>query len=266
MPHYRSQRLSDNLRALLGAFRDLTASGSYRRLCVAAGLQHHWKGLEITWGQRNGFHPHLHVLGFFSSGFAASGFPEALVGLWFGQLQRHGVEMRDAAAVLERGINFKLGFTAGAEYVSKVGQAWGLAEEVAKANRKRGRFGHHSPADLLRLVRDTDSPEAAAIYREYAAAVKGVHMLQASRGLRAALGLEEEKSDEEIAGGVDQVDPVLVTLTPWQWRAVRHFGWRARVRVVELADFDEDAARAYVLHLVSSYEENLAGGGSWAAD
>ena len=132
MPHYRSQRLSDNVAALLTAYRNLTRNGPYRRLCAAAGLAHSIRSLEVTWGHRNGFHPHLHVLGFFGSGYGAVGFPERLPLLWLAELKRH-IDITNTDHVLERGIDFKLGFSAGAEYLSKVGQAWGLAEEVAKA-------------------------------------------------------------------------------------------------------------------------------------
>jgi hypothetical protein len=152
-------------------------------------------------------------------------------------------------------VSFQLGFSAGAEYLSKVGHTWGLAEEVAKANRKKGRGEHYSPVQLLCHVRDSTLPEAAVVYREYAEASKGLHFLQWSRGARAALGLAEEKSDEEKADGEDQGDLVLAFLTPKEWRAVRAGGWQARVRLVELADYDEDAALGYVAYLIERYEQ-----------
>lgn len=258
MPHYRAQGLSENVAALLKAYRGLTGNRPYRELVRAAGLAHSIRSLEITWGRRNGFHPHLHVLGFFGSGYGASGFPERLPLLWLAELKRH-IEITNADHVLERGVRFQLGFSAGAEYLSKVGQAWGLAEEVAKANRKKGRGDHYSPAQLLCHVRDDTLPEAAVVYREYAEASKGLHFLQWSRGMRASLGLAEEKSDEEKAEGVDQQDAVLASLTPHEWRAVRAGGWQARSRLVELADFDEDAALAYLAHLVERYRQ-MSGG------
>ncbi len=258
MPHYRAQGLSENVKVLLGAYRALTGHGSYRELARIAGLAHSIRSLEVTWGRRNGFHPHLHVLGFFGSGYGAAGLPERLPLLWLAELQRH-IDITNTDHVLERGVCFQLGFSAGAEYLSKVGQAWGLAEEVSKANRKKGRGDHYSPLQLLCHVRDGTLPEAAAVYREYAEASKGLHFLQWSRGMRAALGLAEEKSEEEKADGEDQHDAVLASLTPEEWRAVRLGGWQARSRLVELADYDEDAAIAYVAHLVERFRQ-VAGG------
>jgi hypothetical protein len=196
----------------------------------------------------------LHALGFFGSGYGAVGLPKRLPLLWLAELRRH-IDITNTDHVLERGVRFQLGFSAGAEYLSKVGQAWGLAEEVAKANRKKGRGDHYSPMQLLCHVRDGTLPEAAAVYREYAEASKGLHFLQWSRGARAVLGLAEEKSDEEKADGKDQGDLVLASLTPEQWRAVRAGGWQARTRLVELADYDEDAALGYVVYLVGRFQQ-----------
>jgi hypothetical protein len=258
MPHYRSQGLAENVKALLGAYRALTGHRSYRELAGAAGLTHSIRSLEVTWGRRNGFHPHLHTLGFFGSGYGGAGLRERLPLLWLAELQRH-LDITNTDYVLERGVRFQLGFPAGAEYLSKVGQAWGLAEEVAKANRKKGRGDHYSPVQLLCHVRDGTLPEAAVVYREYAEASKGLHFLQWSRGARAALGLAEEKCDEEKADGEDQGDLVLASLTPEEWRAVRAGGWQARSRLVELADYDEDAALGYVAHLVERFRHPSGG-------
>jgi hypothetical protein len=254
MPHYRSQGLSDNLRALLGAYAELVRNGSYRRLRIAAGLAHNIRGLEVTYGPRNGFHPHLHILGFFAGRFDAGAFGDELARLWLSNLQGQGVQVDDPAVVLLRGARVQLGFTAGAEYVSKVGCTWGLAEEVAKANRKKGRGEHYSPADLLRHVRDKTLPGATAVFREYAAAIEGKSLLQWSPKMRERLGLKAEKSDQEIAAGEDQADAVLALLSLHEWRAIRFGGVAAVTRVLHLADDDEDGALGYVGELVRCYE------------
>ncbi len=254
LPHYRSQGLSDNLSAMLAAYRALLQNRPYRNLRIYAKLDHSIRVPEITYGPRNGFHPHLHILGFFGAHFDASAFERGLARLWLANLERQGVQIADPAAVLLRGVRVQLGFTAGAEYVSKVGRTWGLAEEVAKANRKKGRGEHYSPADLLRHVRDDTLPGAWAVFREYAAAIEGVHLLQWSRGMREKLGLSAETTDQEIAAGDDQADAVLASLTLHEWRAVRFGGVAAVLRVLHLADDDADGALGYVGELVRRYE------------
>jgi hypothetical protein len=261
MPHYRSQRLSDNLNAMLAAYRALLGNGSYRLLRKHVKLDHSIRVPEITYGPRNGFHPHLHILGFFGADFDASAFERQFARLWLANLQRHGVRIDDPAAVLLRGARVQLGFTAGAEYVSKLGRSWGLAEEVAKANRKKGRGEHYSPADLLRHVRDDTLPGAQAVYREYVAAIDGVHLLQWSRDMRNQLGLKAEKTDQAVAAGEDQAAAVLARLTLYEWRAVRFGGRAAVLRVLHLADDDADGALGYVGELVRRYELAGRGGG-----
>ncbi len=252
MPHYRSQGLSENVVALLAAHRNLTRNRPYRRLCERAGLTHSIRAIEVTYGRRNGFHPHLHVLGFFGPGYTSSDVAETVPSIWLAELLRQQVEIANPADVLKHGVSVQLGFTAGAKYLSKVSRVWGLAEEIAKANRKKGRGDHYSPAQLLSLVRDGEL-WAADVYREYAEAAHGLHFLQWSRGMRAALGLADEKTDEDIAAGVKQSDAVLATLSAAEWCAVRARGWQARSRLVELADYDEDAALGYVAHLVEQF-------------
>jgi hypothetical protein len=239
---------------MLAAYRALLGNGSYRLLRTHAKLEHSIRGAEITYGPRNGFHPHLHILGFFGANFDAPAFQHQLARLWLANLQRQGVQIDDPAAVLLRGAKVQLGFTAGAEYVSKIGRTWGLAEEVAKANRKKGRGEHYSPADLLRHVRDDTLPGAAVVFQEYAAAIEGVHLLQWSRKMREKLGLKAEKSDQEIVAGEDQADAVLALLTFHEWRAVRFGGTAAVLRVLYLADDDADGALGYVGELVRRYE------------
>jgi hypothetical protein len=62
-------------------------------------------------------------------------------------------------------------------------------------------------------------------------------MFQWSAGLAAAVGLADERSDQEVAEGVDQADPVLVELDGADWAVVRRCG-RA-VRLLEIADSGE---------------------------
>jgi hypothetical protein len=59
-------------------------------------------------------------------------------------------------------------------------------------------------------------------------------MFQWSVGLAVAVGLADERSDEEVAQGVDQADPVLVELDGAVWAAVREFG--GIVRLLDIAD------------------------------
>jgi hypothetical protein len=227
--HRAGQALAPNLDALLAAHRALVRGGSYRRLKARHGLQHTIKGVELTWSPANGWHPHLHILGFFAAGFDAAAFERELWALWQAQLARLGRSCNRA-----HGLKVQQGFTNAHKYVTKLGRHWGLADELARANQKRGRAGSYSPPDLLRACRDGALPAAPALYAEYVAAMAGRHMLRWSAGLAAAVGLADERTDQEIAEGVDQADPILVELDGMAWAVVRRAG--GRVRLLDIAD------------------------------
>ncbi len=239
--HRAGQALAPNLDALLVAYRGLVRGGSYRRLKARHGLQHFIKGLEFTWSAENGWHPHLHVLGFFAGAFDVAAFERELWALWVAQLARVGRSCTRA-----HGLRVQQGFVNAHKYVTKMGRSWGLADELARANQKRGRAGSYSPPDLLRACRDGTLPAASALFAEYVEAMRGRHMFQWSAGLAAAVGLADERSDQEVAEGIDQADPILVELDGVEWAAVRRAG--GIVRLLEIADGGDAAAvRAFVV-------------------
>ena len=227
--HLVGQALGPNLDALLAAYRAMVRGGSYRRLKARYGLQHTIKGVEVTWSPVNGWHPHLHVLAFFRGDFDAAAFERELWALWQAQLERVGRFCTRA-----HGLKVQQGFTNAHKYVTKIGRQWGLADELARANHKRGRLGSYSPPDLLRACRDGALPSAPALFAEYVAVMAGRHVLQWSAGLAAAVGMADERTDQEIAEGVDQADPILVELEAADWSAVRRAG--GIVRLLEIAD------------------------------
>lgn len=233
--HHAGQALAPNLDALLAAYRSLVRGGSYRRLKARYGLAHFIKGVELTWSAANGWHPHLHVLGFFTGAFDVAAFERELWALWSAQLGRVG-----RSCMRVHGLKVQQGFTNAHKYVTKIGRQWGLADELARANQKRGRAGSYSPPDLLRACRDGELAVAPALFVEYVEAMHGRHMFQWSAGLAAAVGLADERSDQEVAEGVDQADPILVQLDGPDWVAVRRAGGIARL--LDIADAGDAVA------------------------
>jgi hypothetical protein len=97
----------------------------------------------------------------------------------------------------------------------------------------------------LRACRDGDLVGAPALFVEYVEALHGRHMFQWSPGLAGAVGLADERSDQQVAEGVDQGDPVLVEIDGADWAAVRRAG--GIVRLLEIADAgDVEAVWAFV--------------------
>jgi hypothetical protein len=61
---------------------------------------------------------------------------------------------------------------------------------------------------------------AGELWKTYALSFKGKKQLVWSRGLRVALGLDIELTDEELATATDEPSTMLATLSFAQWRAV----------------------------------------------
>jgi hypothetical protein len=215
---------NDDLGALLDDLR-----ASYRKFCSGAPFQrmkdrYGWVGsisaLEVTHGS-NGWHPHLHVLGFFEP-MASSTWREFIAkakSRWVTVLMGH-----DRSATLAAGLDVKTAETSIYDYVAKFGRLpeetsnWTLEREMVKAPSKlsRGRGGR-TPFELLAAVGEGDK-YAGALFREYADVFEGRNQLSWSAGLRDMLGMNDEKTDEELAAALPDEYDVLVSIPVAGWR------------------------------------------------
>jgi len=75
--------------------------------------------------------------------------------------------------------------------------------------------------------------DAGRLWLQYALNFKGQHQLYWSRGLRALLGLEPEKSDEELAIEQEEIAVILASLSIGVWRVV--VGNDARAELLQVA-------------------------------
>ena len=266
--HGRGENLEELLGAFLAALRSTLGSRAYRRLRAAYRVVGAVRGLEVTWGAAHGYHPHGHVLLFLAppadgpwtearAARAAGELWAALYPVWAGAAGRWGLAMSAA-----RGLDVRHTRGAVGDYVAKFGrdpggEPWGPGCELAKAHVKRGREGRYTPWDLLRVVEETGESWARDRFREYAAAFKGRHQLEWSKGLRARLGLGREASDTELAERAEEPAVCVGVLTLEEWRlvlwgearaavlaAAEAGGWAAVCAVVAAVRERQVAARA----------------------
>lgn len=218
--HDRSMALAPFLAALKLAKRKLTGRQVYSRLPLVGSVT----ACEYTFGQ-NGHHPHYHVLLVLDAPASqAVGMVETLRSAWLTALASVGLSGNEAAFQVQDA-------SAAANYIGK----FGAADELALQGQKRGRNGSRGPWQLLDDARDGDA-QAAAVWREYAAAFTGTRQLWWSRGLKARFGIGEA-SDDEVAAEAEPADvPSLETLRTW----VSNAGWRqARRRRIALVQAAE---------------------------
>jgi hypothetical protein len=175
------------------------AGAPWKRTCERYGIKGYVRAFEITHGE-NGFHPHWHAVLFIDGELTAD--EHAELQLWMA-LRWRRIVIREMggkhAPDLEHGLD--LTRTESPEYISKTG-----LDTAGKATRK-GKLGmelagtHTKGSAMIHIgLRGAEGcKKSAAVFREYAAATKGTKHLQYSKGLRDALGLDDELSDDELA-------------------------------------------------------------------
>lgn len=188
------------------------------------------RALEVTHGEANGWHPHFHVLAFTSGGRMSAERLEALKNHLFPLWVESCVAAGLPAPSARHGLDVQDG-TRAAEYIAKWGKepeaatvkatvGKSTARELAYSHTKKGRGGSRSPFDLLRLAH-AGNDRAAGLFRDFAIAFKGKRQLRWSRGLRDLLGLNAEKTDEELAAELEGKDSMpLLTIPRPVWSKV----------------------------------------------
>ena len=190
--HTADDNLSDLLQSFKSALVSFWKRGDINRILTVSGRVGRITSTEIQCSQKNGWHPHQHVLLFCQ----ASDFNEKkLAGYWLNSLEASGLSgLSDIAFNMVEARSAEL-------YLTKI------SSEMALGNLKQGRTsGHYSPMQLLDEAR-TGSEWAINRFCELYSSVKGLHSLYWSRGLKARFGIGEV-SDSDITNGTAQ--PELV--------------------------------------------------------
>lgn len=250
MQHHKGDKLADLLRGLMAAFDSFKSGQYWQKKRKEYGWIGSIRAIEVTYGD-NGWHPHLHDLVLLEKPLDAENrvfFTNLVKERWQMVLKRHGY-----FATLENGADVREGHNDIAEYVAKYGRlpkvtGWTVVHEVTKAVSKKAHRDGRTAYQLLADSMAGDKP-SGRLFMEYARVFKGKRQLVWSEGLRALLGLTDEKTDEQIARENDEAAYVLLYLTIDQWKIVVRENGRAgllaeaahgdRERVVAwLADYD----------------------------
>jgi hypothetical protein len=201
------------------------------------------KGLEVTWGEANGWHPHAHVIYFLEAGSVDLGaLRTGLFESWqaatarsgFGALSDRAFNLQDASKVRD--------------YVTKLGREyqWNAEHELVKSHSKVGRGLRYTPFDFLRAyLDDAGDGRMLALFAEYGYTFHGRHQLTWSRGLKRRLLGSEGLTDEEIAESVGEHDPVLAYLTLEEWRIIRRRNLQGEVLQIAQA-YGREGLRHYL--------------------
>lgn len=198
--HSRQNNLSDFLdpeytgSGLLYSFSLFRRHRKTARVMKKNGLIGFVRGLEITWSDSNGWHPHLHILYFFQA--TNKNLKSELLDLfdvWKTSCRAAGL----GSPTKKHGLDVRLSFGA-AEYLSKFDkkQNWTTGDELTKQVQKTGRSGSLGPFEILELAASGD-PKFVNLWIEFARSTEGKNYIRWSKGLRKHFGLIE-KSDEDL--------------------------------------------------------------------
>lgn len=193
VPHSRFQGCRDLRRAVAEAFRAVKSGRAWQTARDGYGWMGDVRALEVTHG-KNGWHPHLHVLFFFTPGTTeaqALAFRSWLYDAWARAVARQGYGACSADAFTFERVDMAAGAAA---YVGK----WGAALEITKGHVKQGRGGR-TPWQILADLAIAGEEGDRRLFQEFAVAFKGARQLTWSRNLRRHYLGEDEKTDDELA-------------------------------------------------------------------
>ena len=237
-------KISDNLAGVLGALkraRKLLISGKYAvAFTKKYGIVGMVRTLELTYGD-NGWHPHLHVLYFFGAEVPMIPFTDEIKLRWGSAVKSAG-----SYASYQYGCDVRFTDADIAEYIAKWGKEpkWTTAHEMTKSVSKYASRDGRTPLQLLSEYFDGNQA-SGRLWFQYAVNLKGERQLRWSRGLRVLLGLEVEKTDEELAAEQEEIAVILASLSIGAWRVV--VANDARAELLEVAaSGDKDAVFAFL--------------------
>lgn len=232
--HTASDGLKDLMTRLRNAMKDLKAHRTYKRARQDLGVHGSVRALEVTVGDVNGWHPHVHQLEFIRGKPTAAqldAFRAAILPVWQSVCEANDLGRPSD----DRGIDLTTGKTVHeriAAYVAKWGtepvKVWGAERELTKCHTKtakvtaKGGTRYH-PFALLDALHETGESIFLRWYLEYATAFKGQRQLVWSRGLKATLrdlGMTaDERTDQEIAeqGDGQPGDEIVAVIPPRDW-------------------------------------------------
>lgn len=257
-PHGRQ----DDLRVLLAKLLDVAwnryiCHRSYTKARKALGYIGRIRALEVTHGEANGWHPHVHEIWFIEKPLNKTAMlvlENTLFKVW--KVTALGAGFK--APSRKYGISVQ-GAESAADYIAKFGTEprWEVGKEMAKAHVKKSRDAKgKTPFDLLRGFAETGCKYSASLFREYAIAFAGKVQLYWSQGLKGIFRIEEI-SDEQIADNQDDDAMVLAQISWADWRNVLRS--QDRGLLLELArGGGADAVELYLSGLRVRYQEKIS--------
>jgi len=211
--HGLGDDLRETRRGLAEAFQRFIRGKPWGRFCEKFGLAHHVRAVEVTHGA-HGWHPHLHALLFLETPLSAEELEAATA--WFHDRWRNCVSRALGPEFVPNEHGVDLRESKRADYLAK------FSFELVDPGTKRGRGVNRTPLEIAKSASSGKCVDDEILWVAYCEGMRGAKMLTWSRGLRADVGLDTEKSDEEIVEGEDQKEAeVVAVISGGAWDCAR---------------------------------------------
>jgi len=246
VPHYAGDDLRQLLKKMSSAKHAFwTNRNSRDYLSEQFPLIGHITATEVKFNDRNGFHPHYHILCFSEQKFKQEDIDliqAELYEFWAEKCVKQGFGKPSK----EHGLHIKIGSNEDmlADYVSK----WGLASEMTQAHQKIGKKNKDSLTmwEVLELstFEASTNDKYGRIFKKYAQAFKGRAQLFWSKGLKDLLTnkLTEEEEEEKRKNENDEYcqfledNPLVLSLHEKDWWSICYH--KKRAEFLDLIELD----------------------------
>lgn len=220
--HGRHDVLKDMVKSLALALSRMKSWKAYKKLRADVGQTGSIRALEVTHGNSNGWHPHVHEVWFLDkplSRRAAVDLKNSLYKIWSQCAVKFGLGKPSE----KRGVDVKTGQSddgkSAISYVTK----WGY--ELTYGHTKKARSGR-SPWQILSDLAKEWSLRDHKLWVEYSEAFAGRAQLYWSRGLKDQYGINDV-SDDEISDAQEKHH--VCDMSAEQWSAIVWLKKRAEV-------------------------------------
>ena len=242
--HRLGMPLADLRKVEQDAWRSVRQGAPWARLKRKHGILGTITAPEVTWSRANGWHFHMHIA------VPCLTDPDGAqeVGAWIVDRYIRYVRAAGYDALWEgQDVTLPKSPEQAARYLAKgVATNKDISWELAGAANKRGRSASLHPFDILEAA--SGDAAMAALWREYAAAMKGARSCVISAALAAKLGLDEAADVE--APAVEQAEEQPVGELPsYVWNAVM----RKRMGSTVLSIVEDGGAGAWPEALAEAY-------------
>ncbi len=251
--HHRGDNLEQLLTGQKKAFVKFWEKTKVKEMLKRLGYNGRIVATEVTWGEKNGWHPHYHMILFFDHQIDHQGLQTFIALQWQEACIKAGLKAPD----LIHGVDVRNG-TYAAKYVSK----WGLEEEVTKGHLKKGLNGSLTPFDLLRGA--STNNHYKTLFKEFADVFKGKQQLVWSKGLKELLGIKKV-TDEELIEETEKTSIEVRELPLKIWDLILKYEKRAYVlelvekdyknNTTSLNDFIMGLAHLYAGELIKNMQQ-----------